>query len=95
MKYRIKNEKLAELVYAVFDEEDVQRMIAKQIDEDFDPIILCSSADFDDPDDLVTKVRPEYECLEKKRCSVSIFINEDEIEKYENTTRTAGTLTQN
>lgn len=82
MKYRIKNKKLAELVYSVFEEEDVQRMIAKQIEEaDFDPIILCSYDDFDKFGNLATKVKPEYEGLDNKRCSVSIFINEEEIEK--------------
>lgn len=82
MKYRIKNEKLAELVYSVFDEADVQRMIAKQIEEmDFDPIILCSYDDFDKSGNLVTKVKPECEGLDNKRCSVSIFINEEEIKK--------------
>ncbi len=82
MKFRIKDEQLEKLVYSIFDEEDVQRQIAKQIDEeDFDPIIICSSTDFNEPDDLATKVKSEYEDLENKRCEVSIFINVDEIEK--------------
>lgn len=82
MKYRIKDDSLEKLVYSIFEEEDVQRQIAKQMEEgEFDPIIICSFDEFDDSDDLTTEVKPEYEPLEKKRCSVAIFINVDEIEK--------------
>ena len=75
MKYRIKNEKLSELVYSVFDEEDVQRMIAEQIEKGCYWIIFRSS------DTFTTKLKPEHKSLENKRASVSFSIKEKDIEK--------------
>lgn len=78
MKYRIKNEKLAELVYAVFDEEDVQRMIECQIYDGLNNIAFSSS----ERSDYYTKLRPECEYLKNIGCGyVSIFIEKKEIEQ--------------
>lgn len=75
MKYRIKNQKLAELVYSVFEEEDVQRQIAEQIEKGCYWIIFSSS------DAFTTKLKREHRYLENKRASVSFSIKEKDIEK--------------
>lgn len=75
MKYRIKNEKLAELVYAVFDEETVQQTIAERIDDGSCRISFGSGEIFN------AKVNPEHEYLEKTYSSVFLAIDKKEIEK--------------
>lgn len=80
MKYRIKNETLAKLVYSIFDEEDVQRQIEEQIDEDWHNVKL-SSTDFDKTEFCETKMKPDYEDLNDDHGSVSIFIRKDVIEQ--------------
>lgn len=80
MKYRIKNETLAKLVYSIFDEEDVQRQIEEQIDDDWHNVKL-SSTDFDKTEFCETKMKPDYEDLNEDHGSVSIFIRKDVIEK--------------
>lgn len=80
MKYRIKNETLAKLVYSIFDEEDVQRQIEEQIDEDWYNVKL-SSSDFDKAELCETKMNPDYEDLNEDHGSISIFIRKEVIEQ--------------
>lgn len=75
MKYRIKNEKLAELVYAVFDEETVQQTIAERID-DGSRRISFGSAEI-----CHAKVKHEHEYLEKTYSAVFLAIDKKEIEQ--------------
>lgn len=77
MKYRIKNQKLAELVYSVFDKEDVQRQIEYQINGPYDEFIFTS----DKEANIVIKLRTEYDDLENAKVNVQINIDKDEIEK--------------
>lgn len=77
MKYRIKNKKLAEFVYSVFDEEDVQRTIAEQIDDDSANVLFCSNKDTS----CYTKLSHEREYLKNNSGKVSIFVKKDTIEK--------------
>lgn len=77
MKYRIKNEKLAELVYSVFEEEDVQRMIEYQIGNFNDRILFTSNKN----SDLVTKLKTEYDYLKNAKAEVKISIEKNEIER--------------
>lgn len=80
MKYRIKNEQLAKLVYSVFDKADVQRQIIEQIDNKWDTVKLTST-DYDKTEFFKTKMKPEYEGLDDLYGSVSIYIEKDVIEK--------------
>lgn len=75
MKYRIKNQKLAELVYSVFDEEDVQRTIAKQIDAGWGCI------DFFSTGKLKTKLKPDSESIEGWYGRISISISVEGVEQ--------------
>ena len=75
MKYRIKNEKLAELVYAVFDEEIVQQTIAERIDDGSYRISFGSG------EICHAKVNPEHEYLEKTYSAVFLAIDKKEIEQ--------------
>lgn len=75
MKYKIKNESLEKLVYSIFDKQDVQRMIAEQIEKGCYWIIFSSS------DAFTTKLKREHKYLENKRASVSFSIKEKDIEK--------------
>lgn len=75
MKYRIKNEKLAELVYSVFDEETVQQTIAERIDDGSCRISFGSG------DICHAKVKHEHEYLEKTYSAVFLAIDKKEIEQ--------------
>lgn len=75
MKYRIKNEKLAELVYAVFDEETVQQTIAERIDDGSYRISFGSG------EICHAKVKHEHEYLEKTYSAVFLAIDKKEIEQ--------------
>ncbi len=75
MKYRIKNKKLAELVYSVFDEETVQQTIAERIDDGSCRISFGSG------DICHAKVKHEHEYLEKTYSAVFLAIDKKEIEQ--------------
>ena len=75
MKYRIKNKKLAELVYSVFDEETVQQTIAERI---YDGSCRIS---FGSGDICHAKVKHEHEYLEKTYSAVFLAIDKKEIEQ--------------
>lgn len=75
MKYRIKNEKLAELVYAVFDEETVQQTIAERIDDGSYRIPFGSG------EICHAKVKHEHEYLENSHSVVFLAIDKKEIEE--------------
>lgn len=75
MKYRIKNEKLAELVYAVFDEEDVQKEISRQINAGRYGI------NFDSMGNYKTKMKPDLENMKDWQRKISICISREEIEQ--------------
>lgn len=78
MRYRIKNQKLAELVYSVFDEADVQSKIVKRIEEGWDDVRLCSH---ELNDCYTTKLNPDYEYLSDKSNYVFFVINKKNLEK--------------
>lgn len=75
MKYRIKNETLEKLVYSIFDEQDVQRKIAEQINGGGHIISLGSDEEYD------TKLRPEREDIKNSQGWVSIGIHKNGIER--------------
>lgn len=75
MKYRIKDETLAKLVYAVFDKEDVHRKIAGQIEDGYRRIVLSSG------DAFHTKLNREHGYLKNTYSAVSVSIDKKEIEK--------------
>lgn len=77
MKYRIKNEQLAKLVYSIFEEEDVQRKIAEQIADSYDMVEFTS----DKKSDIATKLCPEYDYLKNAKSEVEISIDKNEIER--------------
>lgn len=66
---------MAELVYSVFDEETVQQTIAERIDDGSCRISFGSS------EICHTKVKHEYECLEKTNSAVFLAIDKKEIEQ--------------
>ena len=75
MKYKIKNEQLAKLIYSVFDEEAVQRTIAKQIDAGWSSIYFSSNGR------LTTKLKPDSENIEGWYGTISISISAEGVEQ--------------
>lgn len=73
MKYRIKNKKIEELVYSLFDEEAVQKSIAKQITNDMEQIWFRSPEE--------TKVNQDNKFLNYHKCSLIITVHKSYIEE--------------
>lgn len=77
MKYKIRDESFAKLISLLFDEQDVQNQIERQIND------ICTDFRFTNevtnPDQ--TKLRPEFDDLKNRDIEVIVIFSKKEVEK--------------
>lgn len=77
MKYKIKNESLEKLVYSIFDKQDVQRVIADQIDDATGTVKISSFVE----SIYSTRLSSECKPLKNDSGNISIYLRKDGIEQ--------------